>query len=291
MKLIAMLIALAIRPYLSSLERYRDPQPLMAYFGWTCKRSAFSFLTCQIRFTLALIPLLGVAYLVQYLVSDLAFGLGGLLLSIVVLIYTLGTQSFINHLDPFIKAWEAGDYEQAKYQALGFATPEFPIEETDDLPWQVTRHILVNANEKIFSILFWFVLLGPIGALGWHILLVLRDYAFKCEEETDIFKRTTHMTLHVVGWIPARLGAISYAAVGSFTDSIDKWFKCGKTWSDSNAGLLFSAGLGAMQIDNDEASAASHTIDEVRASKQLVTRATILWIAVIAVATTIGWIS
>ena len=131
---------------------------------------------------------------------------------------------------------------------------------SDDLSESSIAHdtvvaVLKQGNSNVIAPLFWFILLGPFGAILQRMSGVLsRLWATDAERSVGFGWATVHLS-NLLDWAPARVTALSYAAVGSFEDALRCWRHAGDMWSDSADAPLLEAGLGAMQMKNCEAAA------------------------------------
>ena len=88
-----------------------------------------------------------------------------------------------------------------------YASSTSPDQQTSD----VTRAILHIANERIFATIFWFVVLGPFGAMLYRLISELsKQIDF---DELAEFSKFIHA---IMAWIPARMLAAGYALTGNF---------------------------------------------------------------------------
>jgi adenosylcobinamide-phosphate synthase len=98
----------------------------------------------------------------------------------------------------------------------------------------------------------------------------------------------------LLGWIPARVTALSYALMGSFEDALHCWRRRIGAWSDINSGPLLASGFGALHMEScegvpefgeyEERSAEVFTVvpdaSHVRRVVALVWRVLLLWLVV-----------
>ena len=145
----------------------------------------------------------------------------------------------------------------------------------------VMQAILYQSNDRVFAIIFWFIVLGPFGAL-----------LFRLTSHTKIHSSNTTLNaaakrLHaILGWAPAHLLAIGYALTGNY-EGASASFRDKQSYNDlseSNYYTLLSAGLGALRdcAPGEETSC-------IISTRALVLRALIVWLAAIAALTLIGW--
>jgi len=124
----------------------------------------------------------------------------------------------------------------------------------------------VRAHEHGFGILFWFALLGPVGALLYWFLIVNK------KDDTIAEPANSHvnvglMWLHAMAaWIPARITGFVYALVGNFSSGFNCWLGCIRTPTMPSKKVLTDCGQAATDasIESDE--------------KNLVARAFIAWV-------------
>jgi cobalamin biosynthesis protein CobD/CbiB len=111
------------------------------------------------------------------------------------------------------------------------------------------EEILVSAYRKLFGIIFWFVLLGPAGALFYHLAQVLaRKWGGLSEQEFGRFGYFSVHAFHWVEWLPARLTALSFAIAGDFEDAVYCWRAQARQWAEESLGIVLASGAGAIGV-------------------------------------------
>ena len=240
------------------------------------------------------LPLLGVGIVHALLANILA--ILGFAFALMVVLFCLGPRDLDADVHRFLNVWEQGDEDKARSyaQQLCQATAE-PVDQ-QSLGRFVVEGIVVAAHERWFGVIFWFVILGPLGALWYRLACVLRD---KCVRrgEGDTFRDAALMMHHILAWIPVRLTLLSYALAGSFGDTLEALRNEGLGWKSNwlinNYLLLIHGGLGALQLEQQLAADETRMVDagHVRAALGLVLRTLILAIALIAVVTLGTWVS
>ncbi|MCK5002511.1 MAG: regulatory signaling modulator protein AmpE [Gammaproteobacteria bacterium] len=227
------------------------------------------------------LPVLLIA-LLQLILFNILWGIPVFLLSIPVLFYCLGPDCLINDIEAYLDARSLGDDEEAlHYTAVLTGRPASPS--PDQQTTDVTRAILNAANERVFSVLFWFVLLGPLGAVLYHLIANISQQ----DKETEALRNTAGLIQSGMAWAPARILSIGYALTGHFDGAIHAYR--GRPHEDNialaNYDVLISTGLGALrhQKMTDEISC-------IRSARSLVTRSILIWVAVLALLTLGGWL-
>ena len=219
---------------------------------------------------------------VQILLHDFLFNLPGFIFGIIIFIYCLGPACLSTDIEAYIHARTLGDEDEALHYA-GTITDSAASTSPDQQTSDVTRAILYIANERIFATIFWFVILGPFGAMLYRLISELsKQIDF---DELAEFSEFIHA---IMAWVPARMLAAGYALTGNFDGAYHAYKDRAYTSniSHSNNEVLVSTGLGAMQ--NLEA---GNELACIYAAQALVMRSVIVWISILAVLTLGGIIN
>lgn len=103
---------------------------------------------------------------------------------------------------------------------------------------------LRQSHYDLFAPIFWFVLLGPAGALTYRLsYLVARAWAGK--GRFGAFAQTAFAWLD---WLPVRFTASSFAIVGDFEDAVYCWRTQAQAWPDQALGIILASGAGALGV-------------------------------------------
>lgn len=145
----------------------------------------------------------------------------------------------------------------------------------------VTELIFWQAHERFFGVIFWFLLLGPVGAILFRMSSWMQQTAPRLQADFyPQYAQHVNQLYWIIAWAPSRLAAFSYALVGNFLPGFEKWkdeaFKadhCRETLIDSGVAAL---GAGAANEANRE---------ENLKAQGIVQRSLIVWVIVIAVGT------
>ena len=120
------------------------------------------------------------------------------------------TQRYLGH-------WREEDFESA-YLCLQERYSKLRLENTDDqraVHEQCIRFVLTTSFERLFSVLFWYLVLGPAGALAYSVLVQMRKARYNnvsLDYEQPWLKRLEF----VLEWVPARLLGLTFALAGHF---------------------------------------------------------------------------
>jgi AmpE protein len=237
---------------------------------------------------------------VMFLAGGALLGFPYLLLAIVVLFVSLGPQDIGEDVDEYCRAVEARDEERLRQTTKAIIERDMP----DDTRMRircVEEAVCVQASNRLFAIVFWFVVLGPLGAWAYRAVdLVRRRAVFTAARDVEsdglsVRLRDAAVTLHGwVAWLPARLTALGYAAAGHFDAAIGAWRspagEPATTTSESNERLLARVGVAALALDEgDDDELEDRAIHGATAANRLVFRLLTIWAVVIAAMTLYGW--
>ena len=180
--------------------------------------------------------------------------------------------------------------------------PDDPQERTR----QVEAAVCVQANNRLFGVIFWFVLLGPLGAWGYRVTDLIRrravfnhtrnEAADDGEVPVDDAPIVGAATLlHAwLAWVPARLTALGYALAGSFDSAIAAWRAPDEAPvagpGEQSEHLLARVGVAALALTAvDGESVSERGVRGAMAANGLVFRLLGIWAFVIAAMTLYGW--
>jgi hypothetical protein len=157
--LIAVILALALGHAAPQLAQWRHYGAFAAWCDWLgAKCGAQGFFGSRFGIVLSLLPLLLLVGALQWLFASYWYGLPGVAFAVAVLFYCWGPRDLDLDVDAVV---EAGDAEQRRAAAQVLLGPE--REAKLDAPTLV-EGVFQSALERWFGVLFWFLLLGPVGA-------------------------------------------------------------------------------------------------------------------------------
>jgi len=284
MSFIALLLSIVFELSVKSLETWRQ-------FGW------FSTLTDWVLHKMqksglrdgpvAVLAILAPVVLAVWLVSALLFHvwiLFGFLFGIFVLLMTLGPVDPMRQAHDYLRAMQVGDIPEANRHAEALCARQ-----ADDDPVvtaeQVKQATLIRLCENILGIFFWFLLLGPVGAVLFRAtcLLHLRYEGVQGGLADAIFD-----LYRILFWIPARLCVISFALVGGFVETLRSLRHLSDLWKRESVSLLVEAGLGALPASQQDDQTAD--LDGVHEVLSLARRSVVAWLAVMGLMVIAGWL-
>ncbi len=277
MTLLAVIAALVLERFLGHLEELREPRWFEGYAAWWRARLAGALWDGPAGVLAVLAPPVAAVALAQLLLGGLLWGLGGLALGVLALLYCLGPRDLDAEAERFAGAWEAGDAEAAR-RALARLAGQAP-EGGPDESWPVlaARGVAAAALGRVFGVLFWFAVLGPVGAVLYRCARLLAEAA---RGWGGGLHEAAVTLVEILDWIPARLTLVGYALAGHFESTIHAWRLHREGGGDE--ALLAEAGAAALDLE------AGDGAEAVRAALGLVWRTVVIWVTLVAVLTLAG---
>ncbi|HLA74531.1 MAG TPA: regulatory signaling modulator protein AmpE [Gammaproteobacteria bacterium] len=295
MTLIAILISLGVEKSVAMLQEFRQFDWFTNFARWLRARLARGAGGSLGVLLIVGLPVLAIGIL-YHVLNDL-LGLLGFAFATLVLIFSLGPQNLDEQVQAYIDAREIGDTEAAHHIATDILHEQLPGS-AFQLTRAVTESILVQANERVLAVLFWFAVLGPVGAILYRLSCILRNGTAKEQHPAGEFAQAATRLHATLDWVPARLAALGYAVSGSFVDAIGNWRgsagKWAGNWEASSVGVLLASGMGALQLDVEHAEGATELdvqgeINQIKSAQALIWRTLVVWILIIALMTLAGW--
>ncbi len=246
----------------------------------------------------AIIPVVLLVVIVRYLLGELGAPLR-FVFDVAVLSWCLDLQGLSQRADGVADALQAGDMPVAN-ENLRLLDGKGASEWTESHIAQGTvEEVLKRGSSGLIAPLFWFVVLGPGGAVLQQAACMLDRLWGGRTERFKEFGWAAAQLNEVIGWFPARVTAFSYATMGSFEDALRCWQHQAGMWSYNNSATLLASGFGAMQMQScdsvpDGEGRGKLTVttvvpgaDHVQGAAALVRRGLVFWL-VLALALWVG---
>lgn len=305
MKLIALLVGLLVERLATQLFHLRQLRWLDRVIDAGFRQAA------DVRYLPAVIPVVLLAvllslpvFLLMYFLGDTLFGFPYLIVAVVVLFFSLGPKDIGEQVDDYCEALEHDDSDAIHSSAKALLEREVPDDPLERIR-QVEAAVCVQANNRLFAVIFWFILLGPLGAWAYRVTDLIRRRAVfndsRDEGEADpesaaVISAHSPVVTAATGvhgwlaWIPARLTALGYALAGSFDNAIAAWRAPndvpGGSPSEHSEHLLARVGVAALALrSDDDESPSERGVRGAMAANGLVFRLLGIWAVVIAAMT------
>lgn len=292
MNLLALLFALACERGLTHWLRLREARWLDRYCDrvgrWLDRGSGPLLLAGTVL--AVLFPVLPVALLSAALGSEL-LGLPQFTLAVFVLLFSFGPRDLKDEVEDYIAALERRDRDAAAGYAR--ALREGDVERhAHGARAAVEEAVFVQANNRLFGVIFWFMVLGAAGAWLFRVSdLLRRRAAFESVRAGDsgaprAFGVALVRVHGLLAWLPARLAAVSYALAGSFEDAVGNWKVAvdgaGREMLERTEDLLARVGCGSLQPSLAGLAPDALDVATARGALRIVERALWIWLVVVA---------
>ncbi|RON10288.1 hypothetical protein BK659_05970 [Pseudomonas brassicacearum] len=247
--------------------------------GWLrelAKLEASPKLTNRPWLVLALLVLFPVALLglLLLVLEPVAYGLLALPVHLLVVIYSLGRGDLLGGLGPFRDAWRREDLQAAAHVAK--RDLDICADSGEQLLQRVQAHLLWEAYQSFFAVIFWYFLLGPVAALSYRLLALASEHS----KNPALVERAGQLR-HAFDWLPVRLLAASFALVGNFVAVSRVMLHELLNWNISAAQLIEKVGMVAGEIPAPVAG--PEGINSLDQLWELLLRAAVVWYAGFAV--------
>jgi membrane protein required for beta-lactamase induction len=300
MKLIALALALLLERAVTNLLHLREPHWFDTWFEWGLRKIGGAVPAIFAVLLLIALPVLPVL-LVVLAFEDVLLGLPYLVFAVLVLFFSLGPRDLEDEVDEYCLMLERGELDKAE-RVLGELLEGPPPAGRIERMRAIEDAVFVQANNRLFGVILWFMLLGPAGAWAWRIIDLLRRRVLREANGVGALAAVAARLVHTVrsvhgaaAWLPARLLATGYALAGSFEEATADWRgyyeDCADRFFDVNNEVLACVGRGALgRAGTTVATEAGLEIDSARAAVALVQRTLWLWLTAIAALTLVGWV-
>ncbi len=231
--LIAVVLALVLGHYVTALARLRCFGWFTRWRGWLGRRMGTSFAS-PFALLAVLVPPLALVAWAQDAAAGHFHGLAGFAFALAMLVYCWGPRD----LDLDVEAAEEADDAAARTLALArLSGSDRPAGED---PESLMRAVFRGARRRWFGVLFWFLLLGPFGALLYRLAERTVDHSGEAAPPPAQAAAWRHL-LAILDWPVAHLMTLALAVVGHFDAVYGAW----RDWHAANegGGFDFSAGF------------------------------------------------
>lgn len=216
-----------------------------------------------------------------------------------VLLYSLGRGNFSAEVNAYISASERGDNVVATRLSdnmRGGAESAGEVAELESWPElhrQTLRIISYRGFERMFAVLFWFFILGAVGAFMYRLSVIYRE-----RTAVDADRKLAVKWLWLLEWPAVRLMGLTWAMVGNFESCYRCWQNRLLDIKRSSMSFLNTSLRGALGVDDivsDPVAGASefsardsdpgYSLSLIKASVPLFSRSLLMWVCVIALVT------
>jgi adenosylcobinamide-phosphate synthase len=201
----------------------------------------------SLAWVLAVLPLVILAAALTFWLGQRSFWLAALW-HVLLLYFCLGLRSLHDHVLPIAKALQRGDLAAARALTGRIVSRDTTQAQEADLSRAAVESVLENGNDAVFATLFWFAVGGGPAALLFRLSNTLDAMWGYRTPRFLAFGRVAARLDDLWNWLPARLTACSYAALGDWRQAWHCWRTQAPAWSSPNAGPVMAAGAGALGL-------------------------------------------
>lgn len=288
MKLLILMACLGI-------ERYLHIGSILKRFSWfdaylKILQNLFSknspVLKGYLGIFLVVFPIFAVIGGINFIITRFQYGLSGVGLSFIVLIYCFGPGDLYSKVQVYVSSVLKKDdtMASAEYQDL---TGEMPQVDERTTARKLTEMIFVLANDGFFSVVFWYMFLGPLGVIIYRLVFVIAKSAEEGKELCVPMGPEAIALNNWLSWIPARIGSLLYIFSAGF-QGFSTWREKALSMNNTNEDCLKTCGLTSLSHVHDKELPA---IEENKKAIFIVDRSLVIALVVIAVFSLGAWIN
>lgn len=249
MLLIVLVSALLLDAFLGEPKRYH---PLVGFGRWAAflDRRFTGFLRSRlgglVAWCCAVWPFLLLAQWLENVLSDNAPGI--LLASAVVLYLAIGLSSLKSHADAVFIPLSAGDLDGARQALAMIVSRDTQPLSSSDIATATVESVLENGADAVFAALFWFLIAGIPGVVGYRLANTLDAmWGYKTEQYRSFGWAAARID-DVLNVVPALLTGIIYTVVAGKANRFFSALKQGLRWKSFNAGTVMASGAWALNV-------------------------------------------
>ena len=286
MAFLSILIALLAERIIPQFIQFRQFNWLRDYAQWMADLLHIERLGAWAGSGLLLLPLLLLVWILEGMFDNALFGLFELAFNVLVIFLCFGPKDLNSQVEQYLDSIEIGD-SQRRFNMAGHINSDELATELPDQAVQVSHAMLVQANSRVFAVMFWFTLLGPVAAVLYRVLeqFLNRNYL---EQSLHPLKQAMRTVLGLVDWVPARISLLAYMISGAFEEGLQAYHKGSVSALDSyeqNNDLLKLVGYAC--ITQQEVSDEIQAMQLIRKTRGLILRALVVWLLLVLLLTII----
>lgn len=276
MALISIILGIMLDRYWSGLKQWQQFDWYSSFSQWLLDKTSPHLHNPTLKYLALLAAPVVITMMLQQMADDW-LTLFAFLFAFIVFVYCLGSLEIEQTLETLIKAISDKDEIQRKALIEDITGQSTTDDETmiDDVMQSSMNTII----ERLFGVIFWFAILGPVGAVLYRFSQQLQ---IKYEADPVLSKSCERM-MDLLNWIPIRFLSISFAITGHFEGALAA-FKENKETDRTQRFLLIDICHGSLEGNDREQQAAY-----LNAFRGLILRSLIVWLTSIALLTLLGW--
>ncbi|GEM_PF-123714 len=232
MKFLVVLICLLINHYWREQRKFSGESWFPVFQRWLSGRvkqlpAAINRYDIVFPAALLLLPAM-LLTLVLWISSGVLLGFITLAIHILVLLFALDRLNLIQLSRQYLARWHAGDYEGAWLLLEQQAPDRFEgnFTEYSGLHQKFYDFLVASYFERLFVVIFWYLLLGPVGVLIYTLGRLYYANA-ACSgslrwQEDGGAEALIARLVFILEWLPARALALTFALAGDFVAAFNR---------------------------------------------------------------------
>jgi len=190
------------------------------------------------------IPMLGLAIWVSVALDGLLL----VLAQAVTLWLALSLRGLAEHGNAVAEPLRDGDITKARDRVSRIVSRKASALNEQGVAAAATESMLENGADAVFASLFWFLVAGIPGVVMHRMVNTLDAMWGYRNPRFLYFGRVAARLDDVMGWLPARLTALTYLLLGDRKLAWWCWRTQAPQWDSPNAGPVMAAGAGALNV-------------------------------------------
>jgi AmpE protein len=280
MTFLSILIALLLERITPQLVEYRKFQWLRDYGQWLVEVLHIEKLGSWMSFAILLSPLIVVMWILNGMFGHALFGLFELAFNVIVIFLCLGPRDLDKQIDHYLDAIDVGD-EQQRFASASRLTVTTPSMDLPVQAVQVCKSLFIEANIRVYAVLFWFVVLGPVAAVVYRLIDQWYRNSY-LPASLSAIQSEIGLLAGWIDWIPSRLTMFAYMLSGSFDAGLQAYRNMQHTAINAyqqNCEFLELVGFQSLSVN--DASTQNLAMEMVRKSRGLILRSLVVWLLLI----------
>ena len=225
-----------------------------------------------------LFPIILVIFILisTYLLEHYMHSFFSFTLNLIILVYCLKPNEYNEKMED-IKFSVEHEKDIPKDDRLKYLMASISEKKSNDDITEITNNLFYNSTRSIFTVLFWFLVLGPAGCLGYIVLdYFIYGNDIRIDQKS---KKKLEIIFGLIEYIPARLSAFSFAIVGNFENSLNAWknLKSNVDLHKENIVLVNTIGLSSFEIiGNNEQDT---ILEKISYIQTIISRSLLAWLS------------
>jgi adenosylcobinamide-phosphate synthase len=172
----------------------------------------------------------------------------GIALQVLLLYLCLGGRSLSHAARRVARPLAQGQTDPARRRLAPLVRRDVQQLSESGIAGTTVEAVLKKGSDAVFATLFWFVVTGAAGAVLHRLACILAAQWDRPTSRFQDFGSAARTLTDVLGYVPARLTALSLALVGNLRGAVRCWYRQGRDWRGLRHGPVLAAGAGALGI-------------------------------------------